>query len=570
MQPSWQAHPPEARPVPATAEGPVGSEPKDSYFTEPLADLERQLAAELSGAAWGVVAFAPEDGLWCDWIYRNLNGYRLPHSLVERITPHGFPRPDCLSIFPDRRDPAYEAQYPQALREGVYLIIICSPDTGKTTKAEETIRMFKESGGNERIIVLVVDGPPDFQLGERLRSQECDWLPAWLRGRLESEGFKTADRSEPRVVDGRRGYRSLTQVRDGLLTALVDMDASEFERLGGCNRPVDSVLLAHPTSAGDASEMTTAVAIQPTSSTLTATRRGGSKYTILMAVALIVVAVVFGFRSFKEITSDEPVSTLVVGPVTGVLAGHSKEKTGDDTTADQDPVVPTETASALISTTSTPEPSVTGEDSVAAARTSQPTVTAAAAVQVSQTAPAPAPSLVVSKVSVASMPGQSSAPNVAQVSPAQIYPTSHIVSSSVAATEHVSAPPAPSSASVPNPESDSVLLDEVNTLVRRGDETMAEKHTEDALDLYNNALQGAQEYALRKSATPQARDQVVALMCKLAILELQNSSTAEAKATFIRARKALLQEKNQGQWNRERAKMLDQIESRIQHLTTSD
>jgi hypothetical protein len=55
-------------------------------------------------------------------------------------------------------------------------------------------------------------------------------------------------------------------------------------------------------------------------------------------------------------------------------------------------------------------------------------------------------------------------------------------------------------------------------------------------------------------------------MCKLGILELQNSSTAEARATFMLARKALLQEKAQGQWNRERSKTLDQIESRLLSL----
>jgi hypothetical protein len=557
MQPSWHAHHPEAPTVPQNTGDPNGSVPKDSYFTEPLADLERQLVAELSGAAWGVVAFAPEDALWCDWIYRNLNGYRLPTSLVERVTPHGFPRPDCLSIFPDRRDPGYEAQYPQALREGVYLIVICSPDMTKASKVEETIRAFKESGGIERIIVLVVDGSPDLQLGEHLRARDCDWLPAWLRGRLASEGFRAADRSEPRVVDARRGYRSLTQVRDGLLTALVDVEPGELERLGGCNRPVDSISSADPATAGNASEMTTAVAVQPTS--INSSRRGGSKYTIGMAVALIVVAVVFGVRSFWEITADEPVSTLNVAPVTGVLAGHSaKEKTVDDTYADQAPAIP---AAAAPAATSAPEPSAKTDNSVAANSTLPPPAPVAPAVQMSQVAPAPAPA---PSVAVSSAPAPAPATNVSQVAPAAIYPISRIAATSVSTS--VAPPPSVPAPPVSNAESDSVLLDEVHTLERRGDETMAEKRTEDALDLYNNALQSAQEYALRKSATPQARDQVVALMCKLGILELQNSSTAEARATFMRARKALLQEKAQGQWNRERAKTLDQIESRLLSL----
>ena len=564
MQPRWEAHQPEAPLVPAPLQDREGSEPKDTYFTEPLADLERQLAAELSGAAWTVAVFAPKDALWCDWIYRNLNGYRLPSLLVERVTPHGFPRPDCLSVFPDRRDPDYEAQYPQAIREGVYLIVVCSADSANCPAVGESIRAFKEGGGLERIIALVVDGPPDLQLGERVRARECEWLPAWLRGRLEEDGFRKADRSEPRVVDARRGYRSLTQVRDGLLTALVDMDAAEFERLGGCNRPVDSVLLAHSTPAENASEMSTAVAFQPT---LHPIRRGGSRYTICTAVVLIVVAVVFGMRTYFEITADEPISTLEVGPVTGALPGHSdKERTGGNAEQSSGPVAPP-----ALGPLSTPEDSDVAVSTPPPAATPAPADTAApaeaeAAVAESAPPPAPAPSAVISNAPpTPSAP--SAKPNVAQLAPAAVYPTSRIVPASATAAERASTsmPPSPAP-SASNNESDAVLLDEVHTLERRGDETMAEKRTEDALDLYNNALQSAEEFALRKSATPQARDQVVALMCKLGILELQNSSTAEARATFIRARKALLQEKSQGQWNRERSKTLDQIESRLLSL----
>ena len=115
-------------------------------------------------------------------------------------------------------------------------------------------------------------------------------------------------------------------------------------------------------------------------------------------------------------------------------------------------------------------------------------------------------------------------------------------------------------------ESDTVLLDEVRTLERRGDEIMAEKRTEDALDLYHTALVSAEEYAGRKGANPNARDQVVKLLKKLGTLELQNSSTAEARTTYLQARRDLLQYKSQGQWSRERAKALDEIESRILSL----
>ncbi len=556
MHPRW--HSDSGAPTcPKLTEDRSPNSPAEGLFNAPLPDLEQQLAAELEGAAWGVVAFAPEDALWCDWIYRNLNGYPLPASLVDRVTPHGFPRPDCLSIFPDRRDPAYEDHRARALEGGVYLVVVCSPHSARAEMVEEQISTFKKGGGEERIIALVVDGPPDVNLGAQRRLPQCDWLPSWLRWRLEEEGFRTADRNEPRIVDARRGYRSLKQVRDNLLTALVDMGAAEFERLGGCARAVEVLTVVGSTVTNSPAAMTTAVAITPPP---TFEQRRGSKFTITVAIVLILVAVIFGIRSFKEIMADDPVSTLEVGPVTGVLAGHSTRlrNLGAEATAQSVPLqpdaVPTPEPAAPVTPPPAPEAVVV--------ETSGPAVPAAPS---APTAPVVVPGPVLT--APAAVPRS----NVTQVTPAQALATSRIIpvhapiSAPAPAPEQVSAT-APPASPVANSEADAVLLDEVKTLERRGDETMAEKRVEDALDLYHTALLSAQEYAMRKGTNPVARDQVVKLMGKLATLQMQNSSTAEARATYMQARKALLLLKQQGQWSRERAKALDEVESRLLSL----
>jgi hypothetical protein len=154
--------------------------------------------------------------------------------------------------------------------------------------------------------------------------------------------------------------------------------------------------------------------------------------------------------------------------------------------------------------------------------------------------------------------------------------TSHIVQTPAPSAEppHDAAPAAASEAVAPIPasytasysESDAVLLDEVHTLERRGDQFMAEKRTDDALDLLHAAAVSAEEYAARKTASPSARDHVITLDCKLAMLQNQNSSTAEARTTYQHARRILLQEKSQGPWDRMHAKLLDQIESRLLSL----
>ncbi|HSI13235.1 MAG TPA: hypothetical protein VK961_14385 [Chthoniobacter sp.] len=556
MHPRWRPDQPGASIVSRNPSERSSSGVRQSYINEPLPDLEQQLAAQLEGVSWAVVAFAPEDSAWCDWVYRNLNGYPLPTSLVDRVTSHGFPRPDCLSIFPDRRDPSYPERAGRALEDGTYLIVVCSAASAQSSTVDAQIRTFKADGGEERVLALVVDGPPDAKLGERRRAAQCEWLPTWLRWRLEEEGFRVADRSEPRVIDARRGYRSLKQVRDSLLAALTETDVAELERLGGCSQNVELGLPAETPPAERKVEVTTAVFPAPAES---APRRG-SKFTIVMAVMLTLIAAVFGTRSFLEITAEEPASTLEVSPVTGMMPGHSAK------------VASSEEAGPLVQETPSPLPEVTPVASVPAIEQSTPPSTEPAA-------PASTPTASTNE------PASHEVKPVAQVTPQDVPPvaptidgpTSRIlppggrampepgpgpVITARTATFSFNAPPSGAS----NSESDAVLLDEVRTLERRGDETMSERRTEDALDLYHTALSSAEEYAARKGANPAARDQVVALMRKLGTLQMQNSSTAEARATYIQARKMLLQIKSQGGWTRERAKALDEIESRLLSL----
>lgn len=561
MHPRWRPDQPGAPLVSRNPNERSSSGVRQTYINEPLPDLEQQLAAQLQGVSWAVVAFADVDSAWCDWIYRNLNGYPLPTSLVDRVTSNGFPRPDCLSIFPDRRDTSYQEHYSGALENGTYLIVVCSPDSAQSGTVDDQIRTFKTAGGEERVLALVVDGPPDAQLGERKRAAQCEWLPAWLRWRLEEDGFRAADRSEPRVIDARRGYRSLKQVRDSLLSALVDTDVGELERMGACSRNVELGLPVATSPAERKSAVTTAVA----SISADPAPRRGSKFTIVMAVMLILIAAVFGTRSFLEITAEEPTSTLEVSPVTGILPGRSAKVTPPEEAA---PPVQETPAPAIEATPAVPAASV-------AAQSMPPAIEPAPSASAS-TGPASEPVSPEEKPAV-----QVAHADVPQVMPTIDGPTSRILPTGArpvskggpgtvltTSTAPVSSGSfyVPPSAAATNTESDAVLLDEVRTLERRGDETMSERRTEDALDLYHTALSSAEEYAARKGANPAARDQVVALMRKLGTLQMQNSSTAEARATYIQARKMLLQIKSQGGWTRERAKALDEIESRLLSL----
>jgi hypothetical protein len=521
MYPRWRSDD-SGTPPPAPRAGDSGlGQGRQDLFAEPLLDLEQQLSAILSGASWAVVSFVPSDAVWCDWIYRCLNGYPLPVPLIDRVTPHGFPRPDCLSIFPDRKDPAYEDHAADALANSAYLIVVVSPDSAHAQSVDESIRAFKKAGGEERIIALVVDGAPDARLGDCLGVQGFEWLPAWLRWRCDEKGFCPADRSEPRVIDARRGFASSRHIRDALLAALVDMDAGELDRLGGFNRALPELQpVINITPSPMPPSFTTDFPIPPPEP---ASRRDAA-FMIGVAILLIVVAVIFGVRSFRELSADEPQSMLAVSryPVSraawaiGLPPLPSPEPEPEPVAeVVAEPVPPVVNVAAVLENSRPVAPVI-----VPAARPNLPQLTAQQGIAMTRLQPA--------------------APAPAPVQPIASVPAS--------------------------PADDAVLLEEVQTLESHADSTMAESQTEKAFELYHDALVRAIEYAARKGANPAAKDQVVTLQRKIALLQVQNSSTAEARTTYQQARKTLLQLKAQGIWSRERAKQLDEMESRLLSL----
>jgi hypothetical protein len=345
-------------------------------------------------------------------------------------------------------------------------------------------------------------------------------------------------------------------MRNELLTAVVEVDAAELESLGAFNRPLPDV------------PQVDTMAPTPMPSSFTTdfpapVREPGTQrdavFMIGTAVVLIVVAVVFGIKSFRELSAEEERSALAATPtVMPRLVRLAKSPPPPVSEPDPEPVAPIANAAAVLESSTpvavAPTPTVV---------TSVPAAPATPALATSETdsAPAPAPKTEVTP-----------RPNLPQVSPSQwvamtrVQPTESVPAPAPAASSNPASPAPTAITSPASTTDDAVLLDEVKTLERRGDEIMAERRTEDALDLYRTALTSAVEYANRKGANPVAKDQVVMLLRKLGLLQLQNASTAEARSTFQQARKTLLQIKAKGVWSRERDKILDELESRLLSL----
>jgi hypothetical protein len=506
VYPRWHLDEQNPPPTSGAAEAVVTPAPRSEFVRAPIDDLERQLAAELDGASWAVVAFTAGDAPWCDWLHRNLNGYPVPAELIERATPHGFPRPNCISVFPDLRDPEFEARYAHALETSGYLIVVCSPEAARSPELEEKIRAFKTAGGEERIIALVVESDPHESLETLPKTGTPDWLPAWLCWRLDEDAFVEAERVEPRIIDARPGRAPMKAVRDAMLSALLEKDAVALDALGAFSRPVE---FSNPEPDAGASMpcVNSSASSSPSTMPPAATRPPGRKRRDGDGIGAI-VAVCAGviICAAWSLVKQNDARNTPASPIAVAFASFVKHQVASTEPA-PDP-------GAQVAEVTPPEP------------------------------PTPAPPLPVA-------PPQSTA---TPISIARVVPTPQ---------PPPSLPPTPE-IEPPERGDDAIVHAAFASLHRRGDAAFAQRRLEEALDLYAQAADTARDSAARSSVDAKAE---AALVCrKLGTLQLQLASTSEARASFALGRKMLLQVKAHGGLNNERTKLLGEIEKNLRAL----
>jgi hypothetical protein len=185
---------------------------------------------------WAVVSFLLEDAVWCDWLYREFDGQRIPRTLLGRPSRFGTPYPDRIAVYPDPADPDQLENYAETLQTGQHLVVVISPASGQSPVIEDHLKSFRASGGEERVIVLVVKGEPASPSAEPGTQADEAWLPKWLSWRFHGNQFDVADSMEPLVIDARLGVASLSEVRARLMAALLEIDRARLSEYGAFKR----------------------------------------------------------------------------------------------------------------------------------------------------------------------------------------------------------------------------------------------------------------------------------------------------------------------------------------------
>lgn len=149
------------------------------------------------------ISYSHSDAAVATWLHHALETYRVPAKLVGGQT-HLGPVPRRLHpIFRDRDElPAsgdLGGELMAALRDSMFLVVICSPASARSRWVGEEVAAFKRLHGEGRVLALITDGVPNGSATAQSAHLEC--FPRSLRFRLGPDQEISDTPAEPIAAD---------------------------------------------------------------------------------------------------------------------------------------------------------------------------------------------------------------------------------------------------------------------------------------------------------------------------------------------------------------------------------
>ena len=152
------------------------------------------------------ISYSHKDKDLAQWLHRQVESYRIPGKLVGKVTSVGRTPRRLRPIFRDREElPAsgdLSAELSAALRQSMFLVVICSPSAARSRWVNEEILQFKRVHGDGRVLAVVADGEPNASDIPGRDHREC--FPQALRYRVGADGQPSGVPAEPIAADVRR------------------------------------------------------------------------------------------------------------------------------------------------------------------------------------------------------------------------------------------------------------------------------------------------------------------------------------------------------------------------------
>ena len=151
------------------------------------------------------LSYGHRDAESARWLHETLEKYRVPSTLVGRVTANGAIPARLMPIFRDRHELAAAGDLGREIRDALasshFLIVLCSPAAAVSKWTGAEIDSFKKMRPDGCILAAIIEGEPFASEIPGREAEEC--FPLALRYKYDKRGRPTKQRAEPIAADFR-------------------------------------------------------------------------------------------------------------------------------------------------------------------------------------------------------------------------------------------------------------------------------------------------------------------------------------------------------------------------------
>jgi len=210
---------------------------------------------------YAFLSYSHKDRELANWLHRELEKFRVPHSLEGKLTANGVVPKRLTPIFRDQHDLAagddLAEEIQAALAASQFLVILCSPTAALSRWTNLEIESFKRTRPEGCVLAAVVAGEPFASEIPGRENEEC--FPPALRYKYDRRGHQTTKRAEPLAADFREGAEGQRIAFLKLVAGMLGVGLDELVQRETTRRQRRLGILAAASLAGMAVTSTLAV-----------------------------------------------------------------------------------------------------------------------------------------------------------------------------------------------------------------------------------------------------------------------------------------------------------------------
>jgi eukaryotic-like serine/threonine-protein kinase len=225
------------------------------------AGSEFKRAPRLRTRFYAFLSYSHQDKELADWLHRELERFRVPHSLAGKLTANGVVPRRLTPIFRDQHDLSAGGELADeikaALAASQFLVVLCSPTAAKSRWTNAEIESFKRTRPEGCVLAAIAAGEPFASDLPGREEEEC--FPPALRYKFDRRGRQTVKRAEPLAADFRAGAEGQRTAFLKLVAGMLGVGLDELVQRETTRRHRQLAWVAAASLAGMAATSTLAV-----------------------------------------------------------------------------------------------------------------------------------------------------------------------------------------------------------------------------------------------------------------------------------------------------------------------